>query len=231
MSTTPSAMARLLLLVAGIGIHTLASADSPVMAQERPANGPATQERSEKEAADIGLVLLREIAQKPTFGQTFRSYGFDSPEQATDLAFGRPLQIYLVRLNRLRHFNFGSDAEQLLESPVEVIYPVKARGEVTSSIIVTSQNRKTWSASRFGGANLIRPLTQFPEYKNSSSSFLVRIPDLNLYFLGDHINGQLMLTAIANRPEFHWEAGQSLPAQDAFARLVPAAKARGEGPG
>src|SRR5574341_1115188 len=105
MSTTSSYMARLLLLVAGITVYILAIEFLPAIAQKGP----------EKEAADKGLVLLREIAQKPSFRQTFRSYGFDSPEQATDLEFGRPLQIYLVRLDRLRRFQPGGDAQQLLE--------------------------------------------------------------------------------------------------------------------
>jgi len=203
-------------------VYTLVIADYPAIAQKG----------LEQEAADRGLDLLRVIAQKPTFTQTFQNYGFDSPEQATDLKFGRPLQIYWVRLDRLRQFHSESDAQQLLEPPFEVMYPVKARGEVTSSITVrSSQNQKTWKASRFGAANLIRRLTQFPQYKNSNSSFVVRIPGFNLYFLGDHIKGQFMLTAIANRPKFHWEAGQTLPAQQVFSRLVSAAKARGDGPG
>jgi hypothetical protein len=214
-------MARLFLLVAGLSVYTLVIADYPAIAQKG----------LEQEAADRGLDLLRVIAQKPTFTQTFQNYGFDSPEQATDLKFGRPLQIYWVRLDRLRQFHSGSDVEQLLEPSFEVMYPVKARGEVTSSITVrSSQNQKTWKASRFGAANLIRRLTQFPQYKNSNSSFVVRIAGLNLYFLGDHISGQFMLTAIANRPDFQWEAGQTLPAQQVFSRLVPAAKARGDGP-
>ena len=116
MRKTSRSMPKLLLLVAGICVQLFVIAGCSTIAQKE----------REQEAANKGLDLLREITQKPTFRQTFQNYGFDSPEQATDLEFGRLLQIYWVRLDRLRQFHSGNDAQQLLEPPFEVIHPIEA---------------------------------------------------------------------------------------------------------
>ena len=220
MRATWLAAASLVMLVATGIPQTPAIADGsegPEVAQEQEA------------AARRGLEVFRAMTQRKSFAQ---SLGLDAPAQASDLRLGPPLQAHWVRLDRLQQFRPGNDAEKLLEPVHEIIYPIIAREQLAYSTTVSfSGVKNNWEASGWSPADLLRRLDQLEQYKTSKSSFLVKIPALNLIFLGDRLRGQLMLIPIADSPRFNFKAGQTLPAEDVFEKLVSAAKSRDNRPG
>ena len=225
-----SAAACTAMLFLSIGHLPFASADGA------PATGMANPKSSTSlnDAAMQGLQLLRMIASQDSFKQqpVFRAWGFDSPEQASDLDLDRPLQVMLIPRDQLRAFKPGTDENSLLVPLHEILYPVIGQGAVRISMSVTfSQIDNRWKATEWGKPKLTRALVQLEPYSASKTSFLVRIPALNLHLLGDHVQGQLLLTPIFDNPRYGFSAGQSLKAEKAFLILQPAAMARDNLPG
>lgn len=225
-----SAAACTAMLFLSIGHSPFASADG------EPAAGMANPKSSASlgDAAMQGLQLLRMIASQDRFKQqpVFRAYGFDSPEQASDLDLDRSLRVMLVPDDQLRDFKPGTDPNSLLVPLHEVLFPVIGLGAVRISMSVTfSQTDNRWKATGWGKPKLTRALVQLKQYSASQTSFLVRIPAVNLHLLGDHVQGQLFLTPIFDNPRYGFSAGQSLEAEKAFLILQHAAKARDNLPG
>ena len=58
-----------------------------------------------------------------------------------------------------------------------------------------------------------------------SSYFIVRVPSLNLFFLGFRSNNELMLVPLMDDTRLRFEAGVSMKAEKVFSTILPDAKA------
>ncbi len=161
--------------------------------------------------------------------KNYRVMGFETPDEVRRATLGEPLRIFMVRLDQLKQYQPGSDPNQLLSGGEQVIYPVVVEGQVRSSIKV-EMIKGTWQPISYGGAKIAKLLsvsrksvqksTKLPE----TSHFVVRVPALNLYFLGYRANGVLMLTPILDYPAYDLKAGVTKPADKVFETILPAAK-------
>lgn len=150
--------------------------------------------------------------------------GFESVEEVSAARLGEPLSVFYVPLDQLQNYQPGSDPEELLVSSDRVVYPVTAEDEVRSSIVVEGKN-DDWRAIDFGAPNLIRALSDVrEEIGKEGSEFVVRVPSLNLYFIANRPDNVLMLTPIIDDPRFEFAIGRTLSAEEAFTRILPAAK-------
>jgi hypothetical protein len=177
-------------------------------------------------AAAQAIATLRQLVTP----ENYQELGFESVDEAAAAQLGQPLHVLLVRLDQLREYNPQSDPSALLTDGQQDYYPVEAREQTRASIIV-EQVKEGWRAASFGNAGLAKHLDTVQRgvaAKNAGKSVemaLVEVPALGIYFLG-HRRGQRewQLTPLADQPRLKFKAGATLPAREALAALVPAAK-------
>ncbi len=192
--------------------------------RQKPAQPP--QSASSGEAASSGLATLRKLVN----ANNYRSMGFESQDEVNSASLGNPLHIFLVRLDQLRQFQPDGDPEKLLSDIGEELYPVLVNGAPRSAVVVEKRNEQ-WSPVSYGGANLVKALAQRRAGNSAMAKteeptyFEVHVAALNIYFLGYRQGAKLMLIPLVDDPKYKFAAGTPVPAADAFATLVPAAKA------
>jgi hypothetical protein len=120
--------------------------------------------------------------------------GFSSSEEAARSHLGVPLKIYNIRHDQIRQFQINGDVGKLMSASDthSSIFPILVDGQIKSSLIATETD-KGWKITRKGSAKLIRLIhSQNPK----DTSFVVLIAPLNLRFVGEIDNGDLILTAL-----------------------------------
>jgi len=173
-----------------------------------------------EKAALAGMEELPELVTP----DTAKSLGFDSVADAAVAQVDTtiPLVVRIVDLRDLAKFQPKTDdAEKLLRDTNIVMFPIKVRGVVKSCLTVTRQEQ-TWVPTAWGDSNLIQRLM---ENKKSSTSIVVWIPGLNLYFIGYTEAGRFMLTPVSH-VQTQFFTGKSYPAQEIFTQLREKAKTR-----
>ncbi len=161
--------------------------------------------------------------------ENYREMGFESPKELEKLRLGVPLQLFTVRLDKLKEYQKGSDPAKIIGGGNHVIYPVSVNNQVRSSITL-AEVEGGWEAVSFGNPALVKLLEETRMKSTGttrlplSSYFVVRVPALNFYFLGYRLNNGLMLTPLLDDPRYHFKKGVSLPADEVFTALLPAAK-------
>lgn len=177
------------------------------------------------------------VAQKAmeTFGQlvskeNYRQMGFESPDEVQSATLGKPIKDFMVRLDELKKYEPGSKADVLLTETNIIIYPVLVKDKVRSSIII-SKTDGSWQAVSFGGPAYIQSVssTVLASSKATgldySSYFIVRIPSLNLFFIGFRSENVLMLVPLMDDARLKFKAGVSMKAEQVFSTVLPEAKA------
>jgi hypothetical protein len=214
MSTFRELTATLFMLIA-LGCGGQANEPRPVPPAQQP-----------QEAASRGLDTLRKMIGP----QNYKAMGFESLDEVQTATLGEPLSIYHVRLDQLLRYQHGNNPNNLVNDVGQVLYPVAVGGQVRSSIVVAKADGN-WKAAQFGGPALIKALAKARLDASQSSKtppssyFVVRVLALNLYFLGYRTDNRLMLTPLLDDPAFKFKAGVSMPAEDVFMTILPAAKA------
>jgi hypothetical protein len=162
--------------------------------------------------------------------QNYKGMGFESADEARSAALGDPAVYFLVRLDELRDYQPGSDPTRLLHSADRVLYPVLARQQVRSSVTL-EKGKEGWKATSFGAPGFSKLVTRLRTESSASSGasvssyFVVAVPALKVYFLGQMPNNRLTLTPLTDDASLGLKAGGAAPADQVFAQLVPAAKA------
>jgi hypothetical protein len=203
-----------------------------VLAQQTTPPSPPSNDNSRTDTKDPagdpraaameGLQAFRGLVDD----QNFRELGFESREEVGSATLGEPIRVFIVRLDRLKEFQDTSDARALLTDTRQLIFPLAAGGQTRSSITVADQNGR-WAAASFGGPNLAKQLTAARSNVGGAASLMyVKVPSLNAYFVASEAEGgELMLTALNDVPNLQLRQGARMTAKDAFAALVPAARA------
>jgi hypothetical protein len=99
------------------------------------------------------------------------------------------------------------------------------------------KEKDQWKAVSYGSAKLVKLLDSLRSRLQNktelpiSSFFVVRIPALNLYFIGYRMNKQLMLTPILDNAEYKFKSGTPTSGEEVFRTLSPYAKAHDGLPG
>lgn len=185
----------------------------------------------------VPIKEIQPVAQRSleTFSQlvtkdNYRQMGFESPEEVRSATLGTPIQDFMVRLDKLKKYEPGSRPDELLTATSQVIYPVLVKGQVRSSITL-SKTKGSWQAVSFGGFNFVKLVSSTLMESSKvtgldySSYFTVRVPSLNLFFLGFRSNNELMLVPLTDNPMLKFKAGASMKAERAFSAILPDAKA------
>lgn len=185
-----------------------------------------------------GLIQeIQPVAQRSleTFSQlitkdNYRQMGFESPEEVRSATLGTPIQDFMVQLDKLKKYESGSRPDELLTATSQVIYPVLVKGQVRSSITL-SKTKESWQAVSFGSTNFVKLVSSTLMESSKvteldySSYFIVRVPSLNLFFLGFRSNNELMLVPLMDNNRLKFKAGVSMKAERVFSTILPDAKA------
>ena len=161
--------------------------------------------------------------------KNFRQMGFESVEELRSAALGVPLREYLVPLDRLRNYEPSTAPNTLLSDTDLVTYPVKVGERVRSSLTLSNINGE-WKPVSFGDANLNKLYAKTREENARSAGlqksdyFVVKIPALNLAFLGYEKEAGLMLVPILDDRAYGFRAGEGMPASDVFVAVREAAR-------
>lgn len=175
--------------------------------------------------ASEALVTFSKLVTK----ENYKQMGFESSEEVLMAKLGQPLQDFMVRLDQLKEYQPASDPDKLLSGGNQVVYPLLVTEQVRSSITIGEINGN-WKAVSFGSPKFIKLsntiLTKSAEVTgiSPSSYFVVRVPALNLVFLGYRIDNKLMLVPLLDAPHFGFKAGVSMEANEVFTTILPAAR-------
>jgi hypothetical protein len=159
-----------------------------------------------------------------------RLAGMPAVHQMGKAALGEPLVVKMVGLDQLKRYQPGpgADPAALLEDLMTVVYPIRVDGAVLGEMVVGKVDG-TWSARSFGGKGHARAMEKVRGQVMAAgvpadSTLLVRIPALNIEFVGHRDSGGLQLTPLTDLPAAGLRAGQTLPAARAFELLLPLAR-------
>jgi len=189
----------------------------------------STTELHDKEVQIKAMESLTTLSELVVMQKNYEEMGFKSPADLKRMTLGTPLQVFIVRLDHLKEYKSGEDLNNLLSGGNHVMYPVLVDEQVRSSVTL-AEKENNWSTVSFGNPTLIKLLTNIrtDSAKTSrlphSSYFVVQVPALNFYFLGYRINNKLMLVSLIDDSQFGFKKGISMPADDVFSAILPAAK-------
>jgi hypothetical protein len=186
----------------------------------------ALAQAPEVRAAKAARILqdLPEIVNK----DNHRSLGFESVEEAQAGKLGAPLSVFMIRLDELQQYR-GEEPGKLLKDVQRTVYPVEVAGQVRTTVELRAVGGQ-WELARLGGAQKIRAMdkqrrtTMRSRSMQTSDFFEVRIPALNVSFLGHHDAEGLMLTPLVDDASLALQAGQAELASKVLTRLVPVAR-------
>jgi hypothetical protein len=176
-------------------------------------------------AAAKALADLQFVTNKQNFGEL----GFASLAEVATSQLGEPLTIFEIARDRIRAYVHGTPVEGLLIRSRETLYPVVVQGVVKSSVSIV-QEPGGFRPSMLGGPVVMKALALYRRHDGGVSDVVVRIPSLNLLFLGRRKNGDLRLVPVFDIPEIHLLANQDMPAEQVLDQLVPLARAANDQP-
>lgn len=188
-----------------------------------------------KQVATEALPLFGELVTK----ENLAAMGFKSIDDVRKVALDDtepPLQVFMVRLDRLKEYQVGADANGLLTGGDMAYYPVTIGGQVAAAIGVEKMNEK-WEATSVGDAALIRMFTSVRRQSMDSTRidaqayFVVWVAALNLNFVAYRADDSLMLIPVQDDDAYEFKTGVAMPAERVFEIILPAAKAHDGSPG
>jgi hypothetical protein len=182
------------------------------------------------EGADKVAATALQTFQGLVTRDNFRQMGFDKPEDVRAARLDRPLRQFQVPLDRLRSYAPGSDPAGLLTGGDSLLYPILVGTEVKSSIVLEG-GPTGWRASSFGGPRFARFVAAARTQGGAGAGeFVVRVPALNLFFLGQRSGSDLVLVPLLDDARLPLKTGARVPAKEVFDRLVPLARAHNDLP-
>lgn len=186
--------------------------------------------------AGLATPIAVEPAAQSAAAQAFKAFGgtgmmgMPTTAQMKGATLGEPLSVKMVQLDELKGYKASSNSapEALLHDLQTLVYPVKVAGGLHGEMVV-GKSGGAWSARSFAGPshlqgveNIRMAITRSAGIP-ASAMMLVRVPALNIEFVGYRDAAGLKLAPLHNVPSAGLVAGQLLPAQRVFELLVPLA--------
>ena len=167
--------------------------------------------------------------------QNAASLGFDSPDQIGRATLGIPIQELMIRLDQLRQFSQNQSPLMILRNTDRVSVPVLLNNVTRSSVTVTKESG-TWTMYSLGSPTYARSLDALGadlsrrEGLAANAYFEVRVPALNVAFIGRSRGNDLFFSPVSPDSRFGFVRGQTMLARDALARMVNATRAHNGNP-
>jgi len=209
-------MKQLVLLIIILALSVL-----PCAAQF--ADPPQLEKASVKAKASLGELAL--IAQQVDP----KSLGFDNREQIKWAMPGAPVVDYMIRLDELQKYQPGQPASKLLHATGRLIYPLEVNRNPQSSVVLTFKEQG-WVVESFGATSQTKMFAKQRRTvaekvgRSEKELFQVRVPALQLMFVGVELDGRLSFTPLFEMSLYGLREGQSYPAEQVLEMLLPAAR-------
>lgn len=153
--------------------------------------------------------------------------GFEKPDDVRSATVGAPLPEFQIRLDDLKGYAAGTNPGRLLHESGLFLFPVLVGEQVRSSLTIQHE-RGAFKAVAFGAPGFMRQTSRavggIGDAAERSEAFLVRIPALNVFFVGYSDGGKLLFASVLDDPRFDLKSGEPLPAEKVLERLAPAAR-------
>jgi hypothetical protein len=174
-----------------------------------------------EEAAVLAIHVLRKLVDT----ENFKMLGFETLEEVNQAKLGPPLAVFNIGLEQLKGYKSGQDVASLLTKTSESVYPVLVNDQVRSSVTIV-RREGGYEPSSFGNADVVKRLMMaLRKTESGTAAFIVRVPALNVYFLGSGAGGEIRLAPIIDDPRIELRAGEARPAGAILNQLVPLALA------
>ena len=171
----------------------------------------------------------------------FQRLGFASVDEVRTATLGTPFDDVLIPLDRLRAYVPGQPVKDLFVKGRRVVFPVLVSGQPRSAITVAARPDGSYRPVSFGAPSFLQTFDKARVAASSSENlpparfFIVRVPALNLHFLGrtepSDATG-LVFTLVQADPRLDLPVGRPIPASAVLSQLVPRAQAvRDDAPG
>jgi hypothetical protein len=178
-------------------------------------------------------MILQVKAMQPSHptAESAATAGLDSlveePERSK-ASLGEGTPAYYVGLDQLATYTSELDPCLLLLGGFRQVFPVVVDGEVKYGVAVAKENDGSWRFAELGFAPLAAAIAKARAdatagHPGSGSFILVDVPAMSHSFLGFKEGEMLYLTCLSNWPSSPLKFGETLPANEALAKLQPQA--------
>jgi len=160
------------------------------------------------------------------------------PAMGHSVTSATPYPVFVVDLDQLQNWNgllpsqagiplIAKETNWLIDptpvahpGPAQYLYPILVDKQLASSVLLALDrtNSSQWNTSQIGSAKLIAQIYKLK--KPGKSTFLVRVPALNRYYLGVIREHTFTITVIFDDPGIKMHAKQEAPALDVFKNLA-----------
>jgi hypothetical protein len=162
--------------------------------------------------------------------QNFALMGFQTTQEVYVATVSLPaIDVRQVVVHDLAVYQPLKNPSTLLQPATMRIYPVIVSNEIRCSITF-AEYPQGWKPVSYGYSNLAQLITRARADAAGAIGlsldqfFAVQVRGLNALFLGYYVNNQLMLTTLIADSTLGLIGGQTKPADQIFAALVPAAQ-------
>jgi hypothetical protein len=208
------------LFVAGAACSNQGSSD---VTGNQPGSGTETiTPAGHREAAQAGLATVAGLVRERNKGLKL---GFRTAGEAASASLGDPLPIYRVGAGPLQAYHRGDDLTALMADTGTILYQSVVDGKPVSGILVGKDNG-AWGVRSFGRQSWIQAAESARQRIATSRGFapsalaFVEVETPQLTLMIRHVeNGNIFLTSIVDLPQANLHNGETLPAEEALARL------------
>jgi hypothetical protein len=158
-----------------------------------------------------------------------KSIGFENEKQVQEAKLGVPIGDYTVHLNELKEYRTGRPAAEMLHATGRLLFPVELNQKARSMVTLSLQ-QEVWAIESYGGQNQIQMITDLrksianSEGRPENELFQVRIPALQLAFIGVERGSEIYLSPLFDLTRHGLQKGKIYRAEEVLGKLIDEAR-------
>jgi hypothetical protein len=155
-----------------------------------------------------------------------KTYGFDFPGAVASAQVGPPVHEAFIGLDSLKSWK-GEDVDGLIKSTGRLIYPIISKEGTARSSVTLQLKDGEWVPVSFGDVRNTQIRSEIrnqidknvPPGGEQPQLLQVRVPALNLNFLAQRKDDDLLFTSMQSVPSIEIKEGTTEPAKDMLTRV------------
>jgi hypothetical protein len=182
--------------------------------------------KPQKTADEAAKATLGEL---PALGDGLQKIGISGADEAKKSGLDTAFRVYMVRLDRLGAYDGSQSEGSLLTDIEQALYPVVSEGTV-KAVLGVYKGTEGWETHEISSPQIASVLVDVragaaAATKKAASSFtVVRIPSLQLWFVGEQTAAGLVLRSTTGIEGIGLAPNTPVAAKSVFTKLVPAAR-------
>lgn len=157
--------------------------------------------------------------------KNMNNFGFTSIEDARYATMGKPYQLYMVPVNKLKQYTAATPTTQMTEPTKRYLYPItnSRTGKLVNAMWVDNVRNK-WRVVSYGKNKDVTAMAEKQSSGNSGRYFIVSIPAFSIDFVSYFEGSELMLIPITTDTKNKIESGRVYQARQVLATYAQSAK-------